>query len=378
VFDVATKQVEREIAPLPGVSELDKVVETSPGIMVGVAGSTVYSVDIRDGRVLYSTAMGGQFGTTRVCDRRLLPGPDGRVWLVFVPEGAGAHLARIDPVDGSVEPLHEVPDLINFILVPSPSGAGYDALLYGDEVIRRLSDVVPRPTIVSGPEATPNPAEANKPVQFSVSAEDPDGDPLSYAWDFGDGGSGGGASASHVFAVGGTYTVTVTVSDGRGGWAEGQVTVEVREAHAPGDLNRDHLVNVDDLALVVGHFGQTSGDASWDGQADGNGDGRVDEEDLSEVVGHFGDMYPWVAVPFLEPMGRGGLPWDRGSSSRPPPPGKSGSAGGRRRPERGHLGLSEGPLAEGRRKTGSPFLPSPKKRKVPDWPLTSPFLTPRK
>lgn len=46
---------------------------------------------------------------------------------------------------------------------------------------------------------------------------DPDGDALTYAWDFGDGATGTGATTSHTFAAGGTYTVTLTVDDGNGG-----------------------------------------------------------------------------------------------------------------------------------------------------------------
>jgi hypothetical protein len=143
VFDVASQSVEREIIPLPGVSGLDKVVETGPGVVVGVAGSTVYSVDIRDGRLLYRKDIDGKFGTARPFDRRLLLGPEGHVWLVLVPEGATSmpHLARIDPVDGSVELLQGVPGLANFILVPGRSGTGYDALLYGSQEILRLPGV---------------------------------------------------------------------------------------------------------------------------------------------------------------------------------------------------------------------------------------------
>jgi len=44
---------------------------------------------------------------------------------------------------------------------------------------------------------------------------DPDGDALSYAWDFGDGSSATGYSASHQFGAVGQYLVRLTVSDGQ-------------------------------------------------------------------------------------------------------------------------------------------------------------------
>jgi len=58
--------------------------------------------------------------------------------------------------------------------------------------------------------------EAGDTVTFSVGAGDPEGDPLFYTWNFGDGTPPivGGATITHAFAAPGMYNVTVTVADG--------------------------------------------------------------------------------------------------------------------------------------------------------------------
>ncbi|HOS96724.1 MAG TPA: PKD domain-containing protein, partial [Deltaproteobacteria bacterium] len=69
-------------------------------------------------------------------------------------------------------------------------------------------------------------ADAGRPYQAAVGQAigfdgtgswDPDGDPLSYHWHFGDGTTGTGRTPGHVYGSAGTYQVTLTVSDGRGG-----------------------------------------------------------------------------------------------------------------------------------------------------------------
>jgi outer membrane protein assembly factor BamB len=83
---------------------------------------------------------------------------------------------------------------------------GRDGVLYARSVLNRQA-----PT-VSGPYTLE--AEAHDSVEFSVVAQDPEGNQLSYAWDFGDGNKSTERSPLHEYPVAGTYTVTVTVSDG--------------------------------------------------------------------------------------------------------------------------------------------------------------------
>lgn len=75
--------------------------------------------------------------------------------------------------------------------------------------------------------APPGPALASVTVViFNASGSDPEGDPLSFAWDFGDGASGTGTTATHVYEKEGVFQVVLMASDRRGGttMARGSVT----------------------------------------------------------------------------------------------------------------------------------------------------------
>ena len=117
VLDAATKSIERIISPLgtnlitDGISGitygLDKVVEVSPGIMLGVAGSNIFKVNITDGSVIYSNTLPGSAfqESQRIQNRRLVLGPDGHVWMFRWYRDAThsnkSSLYRINPADCS-------------------------------------------------------------------------------------------------------------------------------------------------------------------------------------------------------------------------------------------------------------------------------------
>jgi cytochrome c len=79
-------------------------------------------------------------------------------------------------------------------------------------------------------------------VAFTATGNDPDGNTLTYDWDFGDGTAHSTAqNPTHAYAAVGTYPAKVTVSDGKGGSANATVSVTVvgptaLETSQPGDV----------------------------------------------------------------------------------------------------------------------------------------------
>ena len=61
----------------------------------------------------------------------------------------------------------------------------------------------------------PYTAVRNQAITFSgTGSSDPDGDALTYQWDFGDGATGSGVAPSHAYTALGSHTVTLVVNDG--------------------------------------------------------------------------------------------------------------------------------------------------------------------
>jgi len=82
------------------------------------------------------------------------------------------------------------------------------------------------PTAVAA--ATPTAGLAPLTVRFSsVGSNDPDGDPLQYRWDFGDGSSSTIANPSHTYTINGIFLARLTVTDGRGGTGTATASIVV-------------------------------------------------------------------------------------------------------------------------------------------------------
>jgi PKD repeat protein len=68
---------------------------------------------------------------------------------------------------------------------------------------------------VASPTATPNTGDAPLAVRFAANASDADSDPLTYAWDFGEGATSDQGDPLHTYTAAGTYTAWLTVSDAK-------------------------------------------------------------------------------------------------------------------------------------------------------------------
>lgn len=94
-----------------------------------------------------------------------------------------------------------------------------------------------RPPVASFTYSPSSPV-AGQPVSFDASASyDPDGQIVSYAWDFNSDGrvdaSGPGPTASYTFSTAGSYNVTLTVTDNGGLSGSTTKTVQVQSAPPP-------------------------------------------------------------------------------------------------------------------------------------------------
>jgi len=72
-------------------------------------------------------------------------------------------------------------------------------------------------------------AKVNTSVGFDGrNSMDPNGDALTYAWNFGDGATATGSTTARTYVAAGTYTITLTVRDGRGGVDTDRLLITVK------------------------------------------------------------------------------------------------------------------------------------------------------
>jgi hypothetical protein len=168
------------------------------------------------------------------------------------------------------------------------------ALWVRDTVKITVSAANRNPTVDAGTDVDPAYETLN--TTLHAAANDPDGDPLTYAWVQTAGKAvtyvGGTNAANLTFTVPLVDTVAeagltfqVTVNDGKGGVVSDSVNVRARII---GDVSLDDACDVLDLLMLVDTFGLSTGDPGFDPAADFNKDGAVDVLDLLYLIDGFG------------------------------------------------------------------------------------------
>ncbi len=139
--------------------------------------------------------------------------------MTFDASGNVNGVFNFEPMDGSVDGPYG--DIV--YLTEGPDGAlyyidlGYSDIsgTFGVSKIRRIRYLSGNQAPIAVAAANPTAGPAPLAVSFSsAGSSDPEGQTLTYAWTFGDGGTSTAANPSHTYSQPGQYSARLSVSDG--------------------------------------------------------------------------------------------------------------------------------------------------------------------
>jgi len=228
--------------PEGSASQLDDPASPTPTILADREGDYVFRLVVYDGQ-LYSdpiTVVIRSVNNPPFADA----GPD-KQGVVGVPvslDGSGSSDPNGDPLtyqwsvasapNGSTASISN-PTSVNPSFTPDFPGTYTIQLVVNDGRVNSAPDTVRIDVIQPNRNPIANPGGpytgvVGVPVQLNGSgSSDPDGDPLTYDWQFGDGTTGSGVTPVHTYSSPGLYTVTLTVQDGKGGSSSAQTTADI-------------------------------------------------------------------------------------------------------------------------------------------------------
>jgi glucose/arabinose dehydrogenase len=152
--------------------------------------------------------------------------------LTFDADGNVSGVFNFEPPDGSSDGPYG--DIV--YMTEGPDGAlyyvdlGYSDIsgTFGVSKIRRIRFVSGNQAPIASAAVTPASGPAPLTANFSsAGSSDPEGDPLTYAWAFGDGQASTTANPVHTYATAGIYTARLTVSDGTNSTLSTPLTITV-------------------------------------------------------------------------------------------------------------------------------------------------------
>ncbi len=120
-------------------------------------------------------------------------------------------------------------------LVIGDDGSLYYTEIYAGE-LRRISAILPGQNNSPVAVIHASPTEGAPPLNVAFSSSgstDPDGDPITFHWNFGDGSASNSANPTHLYNQPGSYHVTLTVSDGSPTSGPASASVNILVGDAP-------------------------------------------------------------------------------------------------------------------------------------------------
>nr|WP_268249689.1 PQQ-dependent sugar dehydrogenase [Streptomyces chromofuscus] len=175
----------------------------------------------------YDAASTSQVKFPQEFDGDYFAGEFGRRWIKRIESGADGTVQSINAFPWSGTQVMDMafgPDGALYVL---DYGTGY---FNGDanSALYRIEHITGGRAPIA--QATANVTSGKAPLTVTFSSagtSDPDGDPLSYSWTFGDGGTSTAAGPAHTYTANGQYTATLTVTDSTGRSATASVPITV-------------------------------------------------------------------------------------------------------------------------------------------------------
>jgi glucose/arabinose dehydrogenase/chitodextrinase len=158
--------------------------------------------------------------------------------LKFDGGGNVSRVVNFWPADGTKDGP-AVGDPVKFL--EGPDGSLYyvdigfnDAHEPNPASIRRIRYVAGNQPPTAVANANPKSGQAPLGVTFSsAGSADPEGQPITYSWAFGDGGTSTQANPTHTYQAAGQYTARLTVSDGQNSTVSNDLTIKVGNPPTP-------------------------------------------------------------------------------------------------------------------------------------------------
>ena len=183
-------------------------------------------------------------------------------WKIAVIENAGKGLGDVHGVSDVQVIVVKMPNLVGNTGSPASAdgirntpwqnfqtsvdaieqATGYDFLAALPDEIEIPLEANDRPPVAH--LAAPSSGFEHAALAFDASgSSDPDGDALTYLWDFGDGATSTEATPSHSYADNGSYTVKLTVKDPAGAFNTSTATLTIADVAPTATFQHDDIVN---------------------------------------------------------------------------------------------------------------------------------------